>query len=553
MTRQGGGVSPSQKTVKLGDTYGDLPIPTREGYTFNRWVETGKNKAQKNELTITADSSSGTTLGYVPITVTSLAIQYVFAVSFDYKITARDSNISSIGVKAKFFSNTTSSTENSEYSNLAMGTWHRYAKVLSVETSLWYNVPVGLYIACPNVAGTLSMEVKNIQIETGSTITDYEPYEYTSTTQYTKVGDQTLKALWTANSYTVSFDSNYNLLNNLTSGTYTGHNLTITFNGLGFLMHNHSNEDPYATIGQTVDLVEGQKYVVHGEIRDGTSSSGALSTGGSIQLFYAINEGYTEAQSVRFDNNSQSVVFTAPTTGTYKLRMDNDYGKDVGVYNFSIKNYIDSRSVTYMNSYGSLPTPTRTGYSFLGWRGRNLANVNAVFGNSHVTCNVSDDGLVSITNEAHTADGTDRFGCGTIPLEDLSNGKYLFSIDEISYSGECNWPYVYACGNDSSDNRLLRVGESINYSVGMNSICFDAENIEKIASGTFRIEIYLSASYYGNGYPSFSAGSLSFKNLMLTKIEDENEVVNYEPYYITSDTVLNNIGDRTLTAMWKAN
>ena len=212
MTRQGGGVSPSQKTVKLGDLYGDLPIPTREGYTFNRWVETGKNRAQKNELTITADSSSGTTLGYVPITVTSLAIQYVFAVSFDYKITARDSNISSIGVKAKFFSNTTSSTENSEYSNLAMGTWHRYAKVLSVETSLWYNVPVGLYIACPNVAGTLSMEVKNIQIETGSTITDYEPYEYTSTTQYTKVGDQTLKAIWTANDYTLTLYENKNIL-----------------------------------------------------------------------------------------------------------------------------------------------------------------------------------------------------------------------------------------------------------------------------------------------------------------------------------------------------
>ena len=375
MTRQGGGVSPSQKTVKLGDLYGDLPIPTREGYTFNRWVETGKNRAQKNELTITADSSSGTTLGYVPITVTSLAIQYVFAVSFDYKITARDSNISSIGVKAKFFSNTTSSTENSEYSNLAMGTWHRYAKVLSVETSLWYNVPVGLYIACPNVAGTLSMEVKNIQIETGSTITDYEPYEYTSTTQYTKVGDQTLKAIWTANSYTVSFDSNYNLLNNLTSGTYTGHNLTITFNGLGFLMHNHSNEDPYATIGQTVDLVEGQKYIVHGEIRDGTSSSGALSTGGSIQLFYAIG-GFYETQAVRFNNNTQSVVFTAPATGTYKLRMDNEYGKDVGIYKFSIKDYIEPITVTYDSTYGTLPTLSRSGYTFC-WRNEYATEVTS--------------------------------------------------------------------------------------------------------------------------------------------------------------------------------
>lgn len=34
---QGGGVS--SKQVKLGDTYGDLPLPSRPGYSFNGWYE----------------------------------------------------------------------------------------------------------------------------------------------------------------------------------------------------------------------------------------------------------------------------------------------------------------------------------------------------------------------------------------------------------------------------------------------------------------------------------------------------------------------------------
>ena len=37
MTRQGGGVSPSQKSVKLGENYGELPVPTRAGYVFCGW------------------------------------------------------------------------------------------------------------------------------------------------------------------------------------------------------------------------------------------------------------------------------------------------------------------------------------------------------------------------------------------------------------------------------------------------------------------------------------------------------------------------------------
>lgn len=38
-----GGVSSSSKTVKLGDNYGDLPTPTRLGYSFDGWSDENSN------------------------------------------------------------------------------------------------------------------------------------------------------------------------------------------------------------------------------------------------------------------------------------------------------------------------------------------------------------------------------------------------------------------------------------------------------------------------------------------------------------------------------
>ena len=46
----GGSVSPTNKSLKDGETYGDLPTPTRNGYTFNGWYTTasGGSKVTSN-------------------------------------------------------------------------------------------------------------------------------------------------------------------------------------------------------------------------------------------------------------------------------------------------------------------------------------------------------------------------------------------------------------------------------------------------------------------------------------------------------------------------
>ena len=64
----GGEVSPSSKTVKLGDNYGDLPTPTRVGYTFNGW--------QTSDSTTVTSTTQNTTVGDHSLTANWTANNY---------------------------------------------------------------------------------------------------------------------------------------------------------------------------------------------------------------------------------------------------------------------------------------------------------------------------------------------------------------------------------------------------------------------------------------------------------------------------------------------
>ena len=47
----GGSVSPTSKSLKDGDTYGNLPTPSRNGYTFNGWYTKSSGGAKVNQNT----------------------------------------------------------------------------------------------------------------------------------------------------------------------------------------------------------------------------------------------------------------------------------------------------------------------------------------------------------------------------------------------------------------------------------------------------------------------------------------------------------------------
>ena len=48
----GGTITPSNKKIKKGDTYGSLPVPTRNGYTFNGWYTSVSGGSKVNASTV---------------------------------------------------------------------------------------------------------------------------------------------------------------------------------------------------------------------------------------------------------------------------------------------------------------------------------------------------------------------------------------------------------------------------------------------------------------------------------------------------------------------
>ena len=66
----GGGVSPLTKVVKKGGTYGELPTPTRAGYTFNGWgfampLSVGANTVRQDDYTIKSGAAKEDTYFWV--------------------------------------------------------------------------------------------------------------------------------------------------------------------------------------------------------------------------------------------------------------------------------------------------------------------------------------------------------------------------------------------------------------------------------------------------------------------------------------------------------
>ena len=207
---------------------------------------------------------------------------------------------------------------------------------------------------------------------TTATYTDKQSVKNLSSTQGATV---TLYAVWQVNTYTLHlFKGQENLLSAAEmakSSTVSGNNCTVAYspvNGGKWTSTPANTSDPYATLSQTVYLTSGTQYYFHMTIRN---TDGTVPTSGSMQLFIGPNGSYTEANSVRFQLGGGIATFTAPSTATYRLRLDNDYsGKQVVVTNLWVSSVSTTHYLTTTMTYGSsfdLVNPTRAGHSFSGW------------------------------------------------------------------------------------------------------------------------------------------------------------------------------------------
>lgn len=185
--------------------------------------------------------------------------------------------------------------------------------------------------------------------------------------------------------------------------------------------------------------------------------------------------------------------------------------------------------VEYGGTYQNLPEPSRTGYTFLGWNGKNMLytpDTNSTTKNE-VTVSAS-SGVITLSGEntSSSAYGIIQY---RIALPELVIGKqYTFSTTNIS-----NNSY-----NQINYHRLNLSDDGFNLPSGRKSITFTVpDNYTETA--------YWFVGIYGT--------TTTINHQYSVQLEEGTEATPYEPYFIESNTTVVQEKNHTLTAIWQKN
>ena len=323
----GGSVSPSSKFVEQGEPYGELPMPTRDGYAFDGWF-TAANGGRQVTPETTVNLSGSQTL-YAHWTAGRCVVTF-------------DANGGSVSQSSKIV------TQGGIYGELPTPTRDGY------RFDGWFTAGGGKQI-------------------TASTLVNLS-------------GNQTLYAHWTANSYIVTFYANGGSVSPsskiVTQGELYWTLPTPTRDGYTFAgWFTDAIGGTQVTAETTVNLSDNQAlyahwtkpYVVTFNANGGSvSQSSKTVTQGETYgaLPTPTRNGYAFAGW--FDALDGGTQITASTTVNlsdnqtlYAHWTANSYSVTFNANGGSVSQ--SSKSVTQGETYGALPTPTRDGYSFDGW------------------------------------------------------------------------------------------------------------------------------------------------------------------------------------------
>ena len=166
----------------------------------------------------------------------------------------------------------------------------------------------------------------------------------------------TLYAKWVIKNVTVNFNSG-NLLYNLSDTDtvvndrmkYSVNNKVVTVTAL--------LDDGCGYINASVYLEANKTYYFS------CDTNGLF--GYDVETFLMLKS--DESIYYRMDSNN-NYSFTPKSTGEYYVRLDvNQAGRAYLFSNINFNENISSKTIEFNQKYGTLPTPTRTGYTFDGW------------------------------------------------------------------------------------------------------------------------------------------------------------------------------------------
>ena len=188
--------------------------------------------------------------------------------------------------------------------------------------------------------------------------------------------DITLVAKWQANTYAVSFDANGGAA--VSSKTYTyGNSCTLpTPTRTGYTFLGWYNGETKIENSGTWQLAFNATLVAEWEVNTYTVTFDANGGSAVVPVSYAVTfgEGYTVPEAEKegytfvgwYCGNTKYTGGTWTTTSDITLIAKWQANTYTVTFDANGGAAVSSKTYTYGNSY-TLPTPTRTGYTFLGW------------------------------------------------------------------------------------------------------------------------------------------------------------------------------------------
>lgn len=211
-----------------------------------------------------------------------------------------------------------------------------------------------------------------------------------------------------------------------------------------------------------------------------------------------------------------------------------------------------SKKVMIGKPYGELPTPTRDGYRFLGWSGKNMfvPPINQSIKSRNVDISVNNgeysiDGIPTETqyiDKAHDlydfavdANYSNYLPYSTVVKKELIAGNYSFSIKKISGNVPSN----------DLDISIYKYDENVSGRTRISSIALNENENNNDFSLLENIQVYFVLHF--KDHNQFFEGIHFY-----VQLEKGDTATEYEPFkQYSSDTAVTKASDHTLHAIWE--
>ena len=323
----GGKASFTTKKVKPNGVYGDLPTATKRGYTLVGWSMKNlfyyKNIIENDNLSYT----NGVFKQKSADTRTELQWKIQGFKGNEYVKNLTATKVQKSGTVYLTF------TKDSSFDNLRFGI--NGAKIDTLVRFDAYSLTDGkTYTISAKILNSTqgSVSWNNLQLEEGRTATTYQEGTISSSTKVTANSDHTVYALWTPNTYTITYNAN--------GGAGSMGNTVVNYGANTTIRNNTFTKTGYTFAGWTT-RTDGMD--------DGYNWTGWSGTWKYVDGQYGISNNTLKLYAIWKDTTPPSMDY-GPSTGTTWCT-----GKEVWV---SCSDSGSGMKETYMNDNGTVTTGT---------------------------------------------------------------------------------------------------------------------------------------------------------------------------------------------------